>query len=74
MPIWGQMFRAFESDARVSERIGNLVAYIESIQVASTGPDDTGSRLFRTYGASCHVRLGEAMGRWPCSFDGRRRI
>jgi len=58
MPVWGQMFRAFESDARVRERIGNLVAYIESIQVPSTAPDDTGSRLFRTYCASCHGSAG----------------
>ena len=55
MPIWGQMFRAFESDARVRERIANLVTYVESLQAPSTGPDDTGSRLFRTYCASCHA-------------------
>ena len=34
MPVWGPLFRAFESDARTRLRIENLVAYIESIQVA----------------------------------------
>lgn len=54
MPIWGPMFRVFESDARVRERIANLVAYLESIQRPSTSPNDLGSRLFRTHCASCH--------------------
>ena len=54
MPIWGPMFRAFESDARVRERITNLVAHIESLQVASTGQGDAGSQLFRTHCATCH--------------------
>ena len=70
MPVWGQMFRAFESDARVRERIGNLVAYVESIQVPSTGPDDTGSRLFRTYCASCHGTTGRGDG--PMALQLRR--
>jgi hypothetical protein len=34
MPVWGPMFRAFESDARARERIANLVSHIESIQAA----------------------------------------
>jgi mono/diheme cytochrome c family protein len=54
MPVWGPMFRTFESDARVRERIANLVTHVESIQVPTTGPGDTGSQLFRTYCASCH--------------------
>jgi mono/diheme cytochrome c family protein len=54
MPVWGRMFRSFESDARVRERIANLIKYIESIQAPSTAVEDTGSRLFRTYCASCH--------------------
>ena len=33
MPIWGPLFRAFETDARVRERIENLLTYIDSIQV-----------------------------------------
>lgn len=54
MPVWGPMFRAFESDARVRERIANLVTYIETLQQPSTAPGDTGSRLFRAHCASCH--------------------
>jgi mono/diheme cytochrome c family protein len=54
MPVWGGMFGAFESDARVRERIVNLVTFIERLQQPSTGPDDPGSRLFQTHCASCH--------------------
>ena len=55
MPIWGPLFRAFEtSEARVRQRIENLVTYIESLQVPSSGVDALGSQLFRTYCASCH--------------------
>jgi len=54
MPVWGPMFRAFESDARVRERITNLVSFLESIQQPSTAAGDPGSQLFRTYCASCH--------------------
>jgi mono/diheme cytochrome c family protein len=53
MPIWGPLFRAFEPAARTSVRIENLVAYLETIQVAPTGTD-AGAALFRTYCASCH--------------------
>jgi mono/diheme cytochrome c family protein len=70
MPIWGSMFRAFESDARVRERIGNLVAYVESLQVPTTGTDDAGSRLFRTYCASCHGTTGRGDG--PMAMQLRR--
>lgn len=62
MPVWGPMFRAFESDARVRERITNLVSYIESIQAPSTAPGDTGSQLFRTYCATCHGTTGRGNG------------
>lgn len=62
MPIWGSLFRAFESDARVRERIANLASYIESIQAPSTGPNDPGSRLFRTHCASCHGGTGRGNG------------
>jgi mono/diheme cytochrome c family protein len=48
----------------------NLVTYIESIQVPSTGPDDTGSRLFRTYCASCHGTAGRGDG--PMAMQLRR--
>ena len=70
MPIWGQMFRAFESDARARQRLVNLVTYIESLQAPSTGSDDTGSRLFRTYCASCHGTT--ARGDGPMAMQLRR--
>jgi len=35
MPIWGPLFRMFESDARARVRIDNLVTYIESLQTRS---------------------------------------
>jgi mono/diheme cytochrome c family protein len=54
MPIWGPLFRAFESDTRARVRVENLVAYLETIQVAPTGPTSAGAGLFRTYCASCH--------------------
>lgn len=62
MPVWGPMFRAFESDARVRERIANLVSHIESLQAPSTAPDDTGGQLFRTYCATCHGTTGRGNG------------
>jgi mono/diheme cytochrome c family protein len=70
MPVWGPMFRAFESDARVRERISNLVTYIETLQQPSTGPDDTGSRLFRAHCASCHG--SDARGAGPIAAHMRR--
>jgi mono/diheme cytochrome c family protein len=54
MPVWGSMFRAFESDARTRVRIDNLVDYLASMQMATSGARDTGGQLFRTYCASCH--------------------
>jgi mono/diheme cytochrome c family protein len=54
MPIWGPLFRAFESDARVRVRIDNLVNYLETVQVRPSQPGDAGASLFRTYCASCH--------------------
>jgi mono/diheme cytochrome c family protein len=45
MPVWGPMFRVFESDARVRERISNLVSYIERLQQPSRRRDDARSRL-----------------------------
>jgi mono/diheme cytochrome c family protein len=62
MPVWGPMFRAFESDARVRERIENLLTYVASIQVPSTGVNDDGSRLFRAHCASCHGATGRGNG------------
>jgi mono/diheme cytochrome c family protein len=72
MPIWGPLFRAFDpSDARVRVRIDNLVTYLESLQVPSSGAGDLGSQLFRTYCASCHG--SDARGAGPMA-DTLRRI
>jgi mono/diheme cytochrome c family protein len=62
MPVWGPLFRAFESDARTRERIENLLRYIESIQAPSTGVNDAGSRLFRIHCAACHGSTGRGDG------------
>jgi mono/diheme cytochrome c family protein len=62
MPIWGPIFRYFESDVRVRERIANLATYIESLQEGSSGRDDPGARLFFTYCASCHGRYARGDG------------
>ena len=70
MPVWGPLFRAFESDLRVRERIDNLVSYLETIQVPSTGARDIGAQLFRTHCASCHGVAGRGDG--PLSVQMRR--
>jgi mono/diheme cytochrome c family protein len=62
MPVWGPIFRAFESEPRARQRIESLLAYIESIQVPSTGVDDAGGRLFRTHCAICHGPSGRGNG------------
>ena len=54
MPIWGPMFRMFESNTRAQVRIDNLVSYIEKLQVRSRQPVDIGKNLFRAYCAVCH--------------------
>jgi mono/diheme cytochrome c family protein len=54
MPIWGPMFRMFESDARAKVRIDNLVCYVETLQVQSQQATDAGKYLFRVYCAVCH--------------------
>jgi len=62
MPIWGPLFRAFESDARVRVRIDNLVSYLETVQAAPGRPAESGAALFRTYCASCHGTDGRGAG------------
>jgi mono/diheme cytochrome c family protein len=62
MPAWGTLLGAFESAARVGARIDSLVAHIESLQAPSTLPTASGSRLFRTYCASCHGATGRGEG------------
>ena len=61
MPVWGPMLRALDpSDVRVSVRLDNLVAFIESIQKApdprSAAPTARadGAALFQAYCAACH--------------------
>jgi mono/diheme cytochrome c family protein len=62
MPIWGPIFRAFESDVRVRERVANLVTHIESLQQASSASNDPGAQLFGTYCATCHGISGRGNG------------
>jgi mono/diheme cytochrome c family protein len=62
MPIWGSTFRAFEADARVRERIHNLVRHIETLQQPTSSPADPGAVLFRTHCASCHGADGRGGG------------
>jgi mono/diheme cytochrome c family protein len=62
MPIWGPIFRYFESDVRAQERIANLVTHIESLQRGTSGPSDPGAQLFRTYCAACHGTGGRGNG------------
>jgi mono/diheme cytochrome c family protein len=62
MPVWGPLLRAFESEARVRERIDNLVAHIEALQQTSTGVNDPGAAAFHTYCASCHGTSGRGNG------------
>jgi mono/diheme cytochrome c family protein len=62
MPIWGPLFRAFESDARVRVRIDNLVNYLETVQSRPSHTSESGAALFRTYCASCHGADGRGAG------------
>ena len=74
MPVWGRVLRGLESsDARISVRLANLVAYVESLQLAAeqaaparTAEPMSGAQLFRTHCASCH---GENAG--GCRTDQR---
>ena len=70
MPIWGPLFRAFESDARARVRIDNLVAYIETLQATPIRASESGAALFRTYCASCHG--ADARGAGPMADQLRR--
>lgn len=66
MPVWGPTLRALDaSDARVTVRLQNLVAFVESIQQGPAAPPATpvdGGVLFRTYCASCHGTSGRGDG------------
>ena len=67
MPVWGPTLRALDaSDARVTVRLQNLVAFVESIQQGPAAPPVTaaadGAALFRTYCANCHGTAGRGDG------------
>ena len=62
MPIWGPLFRTFESDTRAGVRLENLVAYVESLQAPTSAVHDPGAELFRTHCAVCHGRSGRGDG------------
>ena len=62
MPIWGPLFRAFESDARARVRVDNLVNYLETLQSRPIRANEAGASLFRTYCASCHGADGRGAG------------
>jgi mono/diheme cytochrome c family protein len=70
MPVWGPTLRALDaSDARVTVRLQNLVAFVASIQqppapaaAASAGPPADGAAMFRTYCAACHGANGRGDG------------
>ena len=67
MPVWGPTLRGLDaSDARVTVRLQNLVAFVESIQQGPAVPPATapadGAALFRTYCANCHGAAGRGDG------------
>lgn len=63
MPVWGPIFRRLDgSDVRVTQRIDNIVAFIESLQAPSTALHDLGSQLFRTHCTPCHGTTGRGDG------------
>lgn len=67
MPVWGPTLRALDaSDARVTVRLQNLVAFVESIQQAPAAPPamtaTDGAALFRAYCATCHGTAGRGDG------------
>ena len=67
MPVWGPTLRALDaSDARVTVRLQNLVAFVESIQQGPIAPPAPaaadGAALFRTYCANCHGAAGRGDG------------
>jgi cytochrome c553 len=67
MPVWGPTLRALDaSDARVTVRLQNLVAFVESIQQGPAVPpaavSTDGAALFRTYCSNCHGAAGRGDG------------
>ena len=70
MPVWGPLFRMFESDARTRVRIENLVSYLETMQVRPSNATEMGKDLFRAYCATCHGVDGRGAG--PMASELRR--
>jgi mono/diheme cytochrome c family protein len=70
MPVWGPLFRAFESDARVKVRIDNIVAYLETVQTPQGRSVESGAALFRAHCAACHG--SDARGAGPMADQLRR--
>ena len=64
MPIWGPVFGAFESEVRVRERIANVVAHIQSLQLPSSGPNE--SRRAAVQGGMRELSRRGRPRRWPC--------
>jgi mono/diheme cytochrome c family protein len=67
MPVWGPTLRALDaSDARVTVRLQNLVAFVESIQQGPAAPPVAsaadGAALYRAYCANCHGGAGRGDG------------
>jgi mono/diheme cytochrome c family protein len=68
MPVWGPTLRGLDaSDARVTVRLQNVVAFIESLQQAASpatvpAPAADGPLLFHSYCAPCHGTAGRGDG------------
>jgi mono/diheme cytochrome c family protein len=69
MPVWGPTLRGLDaSDARVTVRLQNLVAFVESIQqptapaAATAAAPVDGAAIFRSYCAACHGASGRGDG------------
>ena len=62
MPVWGPLFRFFESDILARERVANIVTYIASLQQKPGGSADRAAQLFKTYCAACHGANGRGAG------------
>jgi mono/diheme cytochrome c family protein len=68
MPVWGPTLRGLDaSDARVTVRLQNLIAFVESIQqpaapTTSAAAPTEGATIFRFYCAACHGATGRGDG------------
>ena len=74
MPVWGPTLRALDaSDARVTVRLQNLVAFVESIQQPSPGGQrgDSDAAGRRRRDLPILLRAVPRHGRWRRRRDGR---